>query len=158
MGRPTKLTKAVQEEICLCLRAGSHRCFAAAKVGIDENTLSRWYHRGAGEDKGLFREFFLEVNKAEADFAQTGVDAIKSSAQHNPRHFQWLLSRRFPAQFGRQDNIEAENPEDKAAQQLATQQLLVERLERLFPEPVPVPQEAAEPPAAEPPAAVPDAE
>ena len=133
-GRPPKLTEELQAQICECLKAGAHRRFAAAKVGIDENTLSRWYHRGAGEDSGPHREFFLAVNAAEAEFAATGVETLKAAGAKNPGHIKWLLSRRFPAEFGRQDNVERVNPEDKAAQAQSTRQLLMERLEKLFPD------------------------
>lgn len=151
MGRPSKLNRQVQEQICEHLRAGAHRRFAASMVDLDESMLSRWYHRGAGEERGIYREFFLAVNKAEAEFATTGVEMLRTAAAKNPKIMQFVLSRRFPSEFGRRDNIEHEDPEDKAAQQAATQQLLMERLERLFPDPPEAPEEAAAaPPAAEP--------
>lgn len=150
MARPTKLSKALTEEVCKYLRGGAHRRFAAAKVSIDESQFSRWFHRGAGEDKGPFREFYLAVNDAEATFALSGVEGMKAAAAHNPKNWQFLLSRRFPGEFGRQDNVQQVNPEDKAQQEAATRALLIERLEKFFPEADPTPQEAAKPPAAAP--------
>jgi hypothetical protein len=46
----------------------------------------------------------------------------------------WLLSRRFPAEYGRRDNVETVNPEDKAADQAALRELLMDRLSKFLPE------------------------
>lgn len=149
MARPTRLNKALIEAICAPIKDGAHRRFAAAQAGVDESQLSRWFHRGAGEDSGIFRELFLAVNNAEAEFEQAARTLLKSGAAHDPKlALQWL-GRRFPDLYGRRDNVERENPEDRAQQAQQTRDLLMERLEKLFPE---------APEAAEPPGAVPDAE
>lgn len=135
-----KLTKELQAEVCKHLEEGLFRRAAAALVEIDEVTFSRWYHRGATEERGRFHEFFVAVNKAEATFAQTCTAQLKSGAVANPKNAQWLLSRRFPAEYGRRDNVEEHRPEDKAANQAALRDLLIERLEKLVPEPEAAPQ------------------
>src|SRR3712207_5676590 len=106
MARPTKLTPGIQAAICESLKSGLFRAAAASLVGIDEMTLSRWYHRGAREDRGAYRAFFLAVNKAEAEFQREATDMLRAFAARNPKHLQWLLSRRFPALYGRRDNVE----------------------------------------------------
>jgi hypothetical protein len=135
MGRPTKLTAELRTKICDELRKGLFRRHAAALAGIPEATLSGWYHRGANEKSGVYRDFFEAVDHSEATFAQTSNDMLKAAAAQNPKFLQWLMSRRFPELYGRRDNVEDKSIEDRAAQAQATRQLLVERLERLFPDP-----------------------
>jgi hypothetical protein len=134
MGRPTKLTPEMRDKICAQLRNGLFRRHAAALAGIPEQTLSEWYHRGARDEKGVYRDFFHAVNAAEAEFAQAGSEMMRAAVAHNPKLMQWFLSRRFPELYGRRDNVEDKSVEDRAAQAQATRTLLIERLERLFPD------------------------
>jgi hypothetical protein len=134
-GRPTKLSSELQEQFCDLLRKGLFRKHAAAKIGVPERTISTWYHRGAREERGKFYAFYLAVDDAEATFAQAGIETLAASQAGDPKVVQWLLSRRFPELYGRKDNVEDQRPEDREAQQQATRTLLMERLERMFPEP-----------------------
>ncbi|GHG91446.1 hypothetical protein [Comamonas sp. JC664] len=134
MARPSKLTSELQAEICGHLERGLFRRAVAGLVGINEQTLSRWFHRGANEQRGLYRDFHLAVSAAEARFMQSATDMLMAAASHNPKHVQWLLSRRFPELYGRKDNVEAHAPEDKAAEERALRELLMDRLGRLLPE------------------------
>ncbi|RKI14262.1 hypothetical protein D7Y15_15360 [Corallococcus sp. AB030] len=134
MAPPTKLTPELQAEICGHLERGLFRRAVAGLVGINEQTLSRWFHRGAGEERGRFHEFFLAVSAAEARFMQSATDMLMAAAAHNPKHVQWLLSRRFPELYGRRDNVSEVAPEDKAADERALRELLMDRLGRLLPD------------------------
>ncbi|MCP3163323.1 hypothetical protein [Myxococcus qinghaiensis] len=142
MARPTKLTPELQADICAHLERGLFRRAVAGLVGVEEHTLSRWYHRGAGEQRGLYRDFFLSVNEAEAKFMAGATDMLQAAASHNPKHVQWLLSRRFPDLYGRRDNVEVQAPEDKAADEKALRELLMERLGRFLPD-APEPEASA---------------
>ncbi len=136
MARPTKLTKELQAKACELLAVdGLFRREVAALVGIDEVTFSRWYHKGSAEERGIYHEFFLAVNLAEAACQQAALATIKAAATKNPKHLQWFLSRRFPHQWGRRDNVEETRAEDQTAQALSLQQLLFERLTKLVPAP-----------------------
>lgn len=125
--------------MCVKLAEGLHRRHAAAAFDLDETTFSRWFHRGAGEESGPYREFFLAVQRAEAAFAESGLQTLKSMAVSDAKIIQWQLSRRFPDLYGRRDNVEKENPEDRAAQLNELRQTLVERFQKLCPEPEPEP-------------------
>ncbi|SEN39007.1 hypothetical protein SAMN05444354_1572, partial [Stigmatella aurantiaca] len=96
-------------------------------MGVEEHTISRWYHRGASEARGLYREFHVAVNRAEAEFMQEATETLQAASTSNPRHVQWLLSRRFPELYGRRDNVEAKSPEDQAADTAALRDLLLDR-------------------------------
>ncbi|WP_254624087.1 hypothetical protein [Myxococcus sp. CA033] len=119
---------------------------AAGLVGVDEQTVSRWFHRGASEQRGLYREFFVAVNRAEAEFMQGATETLQAAATTNPKHVQWLLSRRFPELYGRKDNVEAKSPEDQSADTAALRELLIDRLGKFLPDEPPAPTDAATPP------------
>lgn len=136
VGRPSKLSDELSKQICdLIATEGLHRKHAAAKVGIPERTVANWYHRGAREERGPHRDFYFALDAAEATFAETCLTMLKARGAHDVKVLQWLLSRRFPEIYGRKDNVEDKSPEDRAAQAQATRTLLMERLERLAPEP-----------------------
>lgn len=137
VGRPPKSLKALQTQFCDLLRKGLHRPHAAAQIGLTDAVVSDWYANGARDTKGIYREFHLAVNKAEADFAQSCLETMFARGAADTKVIQWMLSRRFPELFGRHDNVEVERPEDRAAQQQATRTLLIERLVRLRPEVAP---------------------
>ncbi|TQF12489.1 hypothetical protein FJV41_28820 [Myxococcus llanfairpwllgwyngyllgogerychwyrndrobwllllantysiliogogogochensis] len=143
MARPTKLTPELQQQICDHLRSGLFRRAAAGLVGVDEQTLSRWFHRGASEPRGLYREFFVAVNRAEAEFMQGATETLQAAATTNPKHVQWLLSRRFPELYGRRDNVESKSPEDQTADTAALRELLIDRLGKFLPDELPAPADAA---------------
>ncbi|WP_338865542.1 hypothetical protein [Myxococcus stipitatus] len=134
MAPPSKLTPELQAEICGHLERGLFRRAVAGLVGINEQTLSRWFHRGANEKRGAYRDFHLAVSASEAKFMQSATDMLMSAASHNPKHVQWLLSRRFPELYGRRDNVEVQAPEDKAADERALRELLMDRLGRFLPD------------------------
>lgn len=136
-GRPPKALKALHAQFCDLLRKGAHRKHAAAQIGLTEAQVSEWYHKGAREKKGIYREFHLDVNRAEADYADTCLAMITAQGASDPRVVQWALSRRFPELYGRRDNVDDKSPEDRAAQTQATRQLLMDRLKRLRAEPAP---------------------
>jgi hypothetical protein len=140
VARPTKLNPEIQKQICDHLRSGLFRRAAAGLVGVDEQTLSRWYHRGASEARGLYREFHVAVNRAEAEFMQGATETLQAASTSNPKHVQWLLSRRFPELYGRRDNVEAKSPEDEAADTAALRDLLLDRLGKFLPDEPPAPE------------------
>jgi hypothetical protein len=154
-GRPSKLNTERAKRITDLISQGLHRGQAGFLAGVDESTVSVWYHRGAREERGIYREFFMGVNAAEATFERAGVDALCATAPSNPRVMQWILSRRFPARWSRRDNVAEVPVEAHAEQQQAARALLIERLERLLP-PEPEPAQLVE--GTVPAAAAPDTE
>ncbi|QSQ17189.1 hypothetical protein [Myxococcus landrumensis] len=144
MAPPTKLTHELIGAFCEHLRNGLFRRAAAGLVGVEEHSISRWFHRGASEARGLYREFFVAVNRAEAEFMQSATETLQAASTTNPKHVQWLLSRRFPELYGRRDNVEAKSPEDQAADTVALRELLIDRLGKFLPD-EPAPSDVAQP-------------
>ncbi|QSQ10767.1 hypothetical protein [Myxococcus landrumensis] len=144
MAARTKLTHELIRAFCNHLRSGLFRRAAAGLVGVDEHSISRWYHRGASEPRGLYREFYVAVNRAEAEFMQGATETLQAASTTNPKHVQWLLSRRFPELYGRRDNVEAKSPEDQSADTAALRELLIDRLGKFLPDEA-TPADAASP-------------
>jgi hypothetical protein len=133
----TKLNPTIIERIKPLLGdEGLHRRAVAAIIGIDEVTFSRWYYRGARNERGdkLFHDFYLAVNAAEATFMQSAHRTLQGAAGRNPKILMWLLSRRFADLYGRKDNVDQPTPEDQAQKTESMRELLIERLEKLIPE------------------------
>lgn len=128
MAAHPKLTPEVQQAICKALELGLPRRRAAWKAGIDEGTVSRWYRGGSADDAPpRLRDFRAAVEKAEA----THQEKLIKRANRVERPLA-ILGRRYPDEWGRRDNVEADDAESKAADAAATRQLLMDRLEKLF--------------------------
>jgi hypothetical protein len=133
VARPSKLTPDLQAAICLAIAdKGLFRRAAAALVDIDETTLSRWYTLGSSEDaEPRYRDFFLAINRAESTFQSACHDKLAADGD-----VRWILSRRFPGQYGRKDNAVEMNAADDAANSAALKRSLLDKFDRLFPEKV----------------------
>lgn len=81
MGRPCKLTSAVQECIVAAIRAGAYREIAARLANIHKATLYRWLEEGREAKTGKKRDFYEAVKKAEAEWEQEQVEAIREIAE-----------------------------------------------------------------------------
>lgn len=71
MGRPSKLTPEVQENICKTLSAGVDFETACKREGIGRSTAYEWMER-AKNDEEPYAGFFTAVDKSMAD-VKTGV-------------------------------------------------------------------------------------
>jgi hypothetical protein len=135
MAPPSKLSIDVQEAICKHIEGGAFRKRAGALEGISERTITEWYSRGSREERGVYFEFFRAVNRAEATFQQNAIAALRAGSATNASLLLKWLGRRFPAEWGRQDNIVEISAVDQANQAEATRALLFQRLAALFPKP-----------------------
>ena len=108
MGRPTKLTPALQQKICEAVRAGNYLQTAAAFAGVHKTTLHRWLRFGAEEQRGQYHEFAQAVEKAQADSEARDVALIAKAAGEGVwQAAAWRLERKFPDRWGRRDRIDA---------------------------------------------------
>lgn len=108
MGRPTKLTKEIQNTIVRHVKAGNYLETAAAAAGINKSTLYDWLKRGANEPDSIFSEFSNAVDMA---MAQSEIEMIKRLRKHEATSgapIQWRLERRFPDRWGRKEKITAD--------------------------------------------------
>jgi hypothetical protein len=74
-------------------------------AGIDETTFSRWMAAGE-KGKQPFADFAKAVKKAEEEAVRKHVAVITKAAEKNWQAAAWWLERRYPADFGKKDNID----------------------------------------------------
>lgn len=103
IGRPTKLTAAVQRKIVKAIKAGATHDLAALYAGISRTSFYDWKARGEAGEEG-FTNFSDAIELAEGKGAVDLLEKIKTAAQ-DPKEWRagaWLLERRYPDMYGRQ--------------------------------------------------------
>ena len=105
-----KLDDAVTEKIFGLIRAGNTLEVAATAAGVHRATLHRWMKTGREEERGLYRKFLNEVEKAKAEAEARDVALIAKAATADWRAAAWRLERRSPRRYGQkvQLSVQAE--------------------------------------------------
>ncbi|MER5623975.1 hypothetical protein ABT061_23355 [Streptosporangium sp. NPDC002544] len=81
MGRPSKLTPALQADLVAALEAGHPIATAAALAGIGETTVHRWRQLGEDDDAPpRYREFREALTRARAKACAILVNAAMADA------------------------------------------------------------------------------
>lgn len=100
-GRPTKLTNEVQRIIVDLVRRGNYLDTAAMHAGVERSTLRKWMQRGRSSKSGLYRRFFLAVNKAAAFPEVSDMEVIRKAASSDWRAAAWRLEHRYPQRYAK---------------------------------------------------------
>jgi AraC-like DNA-binding protein len=114
MARPTKLTKQLQQQIGENVALGLTYALAAAPAGITYQTFNDWLKKGKNSTSGEYFEFTQYIQKCNADTAKKLLERLNEAAKAgNCTVCMWILSRRFPDEFGRRvyrkTNVVSEN-------------------------------------------------
>jgi transposase len=104
-GRPTKLTKKLQEQICELLRWGNYIETACNYCEVSKKTLYEWMKKGNQEDEGIHRDFLNAVHKAMAEAEMRDVQNIHNAAKTDWKASAWRLERKFPKKWGRMERL-----------------------------------------------------
>jgi transposase len=108
VGRPTKLTQELQDEIVQWLKAGNYVETVCHLVGINKSTFYDWLKQGARAKRSSNRmyQFSNAVKKAMA-FSESADLALiqKASISGTWQASAWRLERRYPQRWGRKDVI-----------------------------------------------------
>lgn len=105
-GRSTLLTKERQARLLQAVAAGNYVETAARYAGISETTYYRWMQEGGAPGApAKKRELWEAVRKAEAEAEVRGVVIIQTAAQTQWQAQAWLLERKYPAKWGRKQQI-----------------------------------------------------
>jgi transposase len=108
-GRPTKLTKELQNKICRAIQQGNYIETASAYAGVHKSTIYDWLKRGNEETSGIYKDFSDAVEKALAVSEMRDLKIISDSAREgNWQASAWRLERRFPTRWGRKDKLTAD--------------------------------------------------
>jgi len=124
VGRPTKLTKAIQDELVKTLRSGNYLETAASFAGLSHSIIREWVRRGERESIRLtndpeakpikseipFMEFSVAIKKAQAQSEVMDVMLIGNAARESWQAAAWRLERKFPDRWGRKDKHEVSGP------------------------------------------------
>ncbi len=86
LGRPSKLTPKLREQLVTALGAGAPVKTACAVTGIDEATYYRWMQVGRGEHPTIrntrdYREFYEEVTKAIGHGDLELIDSVRATVR-----------------------------------------------------------------------------
>jgi len=99
MGRP-KLDPATTQRIVDLIRAGNYLEVAATAAGIHRSTLYRWLRHGRDQQRGRYRKFLTQVEKAQAEGESRDVALIAKAASEDWRAAAWRLERKAPRRYG----------------------------------------------------------
>lgn len=66
MGRRTKLTPELQDEICKHVAGASTLKDAATLCDVDPSTVFRWQQKGEAQKRGIYRSFCNAIDRAKA--------------------------------------------------------------------------------------------
>ncbi|RKH19143.1 hypothetical protein D7X74_07585 [Corallococcus sp. CA047B] len=105
-GPASTLTYAIQTELVASLRKGATKRIAAGLAGTTEGRLQNWLRRGreaieAGK-RSRYTEFVQEVEKAEASYQMTLVEASTDAITDkdiNDKVIRWRLAVAAPKDF-----------------------------------------------------------
>ena len=113
MSRPSKLTPQTHETIVRALSSGCYRETAAQHAGIGTSTFYRWMERGEADyqadEATAYRELWEAIKKAEADAEVASVALIRQAAARSWQASAWLLERKHPGRWGRNDRVQVEH-------------------------------------------------
>lgn len=85
MPTPTKFTAETRQKILQALQVGASRRTAAAIAGVDHTQVQRWMKKGSDAASGTrFREFYEDVNRAEASPRMRALGVIYKELPDNP--------------------------------------------------------------------------
>lgn len=106
-GQPTALTPEVERVICSAVRQGLSIEGAAELAGVGRSTAYGWFKRGAEDPEGPYGPFVVALAQAQAAFEASALGHISAAAAEGTwQAAAWLLERRLPRRWGRQERGE----------------------------------------------------
>jgi len=100
----TKFSPEIAEKICGYLSTGCYLETAAALAGVSKSALWEWIDKGR-KGKAQYVEFVEQVDRALAKVQVTALAVIRTAADKHWQAAAWLLERRWPNEWGRQDTV-----------------------------------------------------
>ena len=95
-GRPSKLDADVKKQLVDAISAGNYIEVACEHAGITKRTFYTWLEKGEIARSGEYREFYLEIQEAQANLEVALVAQWMQNVKKDWRAAAEMLSRRFP--------------------------------------------------------------
>ena len=112
MGRKTKLTPEITQQIAKYIEIGVPNKYAAQACGICEKTFYTWIEKAIKAKNGKYTQFLQSIKQAEAKSVVRDVTLIEKAAQEGKWQANaWRLERRHPNEFGNRQYLEHETKE-----------------------------------------------
>ncbi|WP_299523296.1 hypothetical protein [uncultured Methanobrevibacter sp.] len=106
MGRRSKLTVEITEQICNEIKRGMPLSKAPLIAGITVQTFYKWYNKGEKARSGKFKQFYDKVEEAKAYAIALRVENIRKAGQDGTWQADaWWLERIDPKNFGLRKDI-----------------------------------------------------
>lgn len=106
-GRPTLLNATRQASLLTAIEQGMPLKQAAAIAGMSYDTLNHWQKRGENESAPEeYRQFCQQLRRSQAVAMQVHLSSICDAAKRDWRAAAWMLERRYPEDFARQQQFE----------------------------------------------------
>lgn len=131
MGRPTKLTPKIQDEIVELLKAMNYVETACAVVGISKNTYYDWIKK-ANESKrrNKYTIFRDEIEKAQAWGEARLVATINRHSERNWQAGAWLLEKRHSDRWGKEKKEEEPSKKEEEPEYVSADVSHIDPLQR----------------------------
>lgn len=111
-----KLDRRLITAISKAIAAGCDFQTAARLAKVDRRTLYNWRRRGKKESSGVYHELALALDRADADFIAAQLANIQRHSRLAWQASAWLLERRHPELFGRNDRLAAKEMQELRAE------------------------------------------
>lgn len=105
MARKTKLTRKLIQEAEKLIRLGNYNTTVCKYLGIHPSTWYRWMSEGETATRGVKKEFYDTIKKAESHAEIRNVQLIQNSAQETWQAAAWYLERKFPERWGNKEKM-----------------------------------------------------
>jgi hypothetical protein len=106
-GRPTLLNPTRQAALLKAIELGMPLKQAAAMADMSYDTLNHWQKRGENESAPLeYRQFCQLLQRSQAVAMQVHLSSICDASKRDWRASAWILERRHPDEFARQQQFE----------------------------------------------------
>jgi hypothetical protein len=114
IGRPPRLTPALQEQLVAAVRRTGWLGPAARACGIPENVVAEWVARGRGTHPTRpatreYAEFAHAIKRAQGEWETAMLARISAAADVRPEHWTaaaWSLERFDPEHYGRRNRVD----------------------------------------------------
>lgn len=105
MAKKCKITPEMIENLRECIKLGVSYSATSAALNISEDTFYSYMRKGR-EGQSPYAAFFGAVRESEAELMKDCLTRLRKVADTgNMESIKFILERRFPADWGKKDNI-----------------------------------------------------